>query len=96
MINKKELEIELAKKGAQVLKNSMDVSAKHGIEIIELQKRIIELETIVKLHSDELKHTLDSLESNANIIKMMDEKINELDERFRRHVNNIDVHVVVQ
>ncbi len=96
MINKKELEIELAKKGAQVLKNSMDVSAKHGIEIIELQKRIIELETIVKLHSDELKHTLDSLESNANIIKMMDEKIDELDGRFRRHVNNTDVHVVVQ
>lgn len=52
MINKKELEIELAKK--EVLREGFD-------KILELEKRI-----------------------------------DELDGRFRRHVNNIDVHTSLQ
>ena len=61
MINKKELEIELAKKRADALSSAFEISEKSERKIFELEKRIAEL-----------------------------------DERFRRHVNNTDVHVSVQ
>lgn len=89
MINKKELEIELAKKGADALKSVFEINEK-------LEKRILELEVCVKLYSNELKHAEGCLQSNLSIIKMMNGKIDELDGRFREHVNNIDVHTLMQ
>jgi len=61
MANMKEFnrELELVKKGAEVLKNSMDMSARHGIEIIELQKRIDELEKRFASHiNNEYAHEI--------------------------------------
>lgn len=86
-IDKKEFEKELilSEKGAEVLKERID-------KVEELEKRINKLETlilkqdvIIKIHTDHFKKIADSLESNLSIIK-------ENDERFRKHINNLDAH----
>ena len=87
MINKKELEIELAKKRADALSSAFEISEKSERKIFELEKRIAELETIVKLHSDDLKHVGGCLESNEGIMRMLDERIDELEGKFAKHVD---------
>ena len=96
MLSKKELELEIANKGAEVLKERIDKVEELEERIRQLERKALELEIyinthkeIIGIHKDNFKEILDALESNLGIIK-------ETDERFRRHVNNTDVHISVQ
>jgi len=95
MLSKREMELEIANKG-EVLKERISLVQKNEKRIIELEKRITELEqlilkhdTIIGMYTGHFKEIASSLESGLSIIK-------ENNERFRRHVNNTDVHVSVQ
>ena len=95
MLSKKELELEIANRG-EVLKERISLVQKNEKRIIELEKRITKLEqlilkhdTIIGMHTEHFKEIADSLGTNLSITK-------EDNERFRRHVNNVDVHVSIQ
>ena len=98
MLSKKELdkELEIENKGAEVLKERIDKVVELDKKIKVLEEKVLKLEqlilkhdTIIGMRTGHFKEIADSLETNLSIIK-------ENDERFRRHVNNVDVHVSIQ
>lgn len=70
-------------------KRFFEVNEKVEKRVSDLEKRITEQQIVLKIHTEYFKEIADSLESNLSIV-------NQNDERFRRHVNNVDVHVSVQ
>lgn len=93
-MDKKELkkELEIANIDAEELFKRLDKVKEFEERIVYLERRISGLEIIVMqnnevliIHKDNFKEILDSLETNLSIVK-------DNDERFKRHVNNIDAH----
>ncbi len=87
MLSKKEMELEISNKGAEVLKERISLVQKNEERIIELEKRITKFEQlilkrdiIIGMHTGHFKEIADLLEMNLCIIK-------ENDEKFKRHVN---------
>ena len=100
MLSEKELELEIANKGAEVLKERLDkvvliethlddIEKRLSERINKLEQLILKHDTIIGMHTEHFKEIADTLELNLSITK-------EDNERFRRHVNNTDVHVSVQ
>lgn len=100
-MDKKELEkeIEIANRGAEVLKERLDKVKELEERIIKVEERIMVFEkiigdqdkmiarhdVIIGMHTGHFKEIASSLESNLSIVK-------ENDERFRKHINNLDAH----
>lgn len=71
------------------------------VRIDKLESKVDKLSTLIfqhnellKVHSEDFKEVLSSLESNLECDKAMDEKISELKIRFDRHRNDISAHQI--
>ena len=93
-IDKKEFEkeLEIAKKGAEVLKERFDKISDLEERIRNLERKTIELEIyanshkeILGIHKENFESIEESLSANLSIMK-------DIQDRFRKHASNLDAH----